>query len=328
MARQGKNWCFTLNNYTEEQLKDVREAYKKNGMRYLAFEKETGEVCKTPHLQGFMGFNTNQSLPAIKKMGGWFAIAHLEIMHGSISQNEKYCSKEGSFEKYGEFPMSKKEQGKFGHLAPDIWSHLTDDIKEGMNYKDLAEKYPALHGLYPKGFREKFELFAPKPVFDITKVYTRLFAWQTALLSIVEEKADKRHILWIWSKMGKVGKSDMVKHLYSTKGFEPLQNGKSCDVACAWKGGNVVFDYSRSQQDSGFINYDVIEHIKNGMLFSSKYDSRMKHSENWEPLHVICMSNSPPDISKLSSDRWQIYEIQDNENKDWIKQIPVLVAFP
>lgn len=47
----------------------------------------------------------------------------------------------------------------------------------------------------------------------------------------------------------------------------------------------------------------IIEQIKNGIYFSGKYESQMKYDK---PPHVVVFSNTMPDQSKLSADRWNI----------------------
>ena len=48
-----------------------------------------------------------------------------------------------------------------------------------------------------------------------------------------------------------------------------FENAKTFDIKYAYKGETVViFDLNRSQQ--GVLNYEVIESIKNGIMFSGK----------------------------------------------------------
>ena len=51
-----KRWCFTLNNYTQEELDTIVPIFDslvKIGM----FGMEVGKESKIPHLQGFVEFN-------------------------------------------------------------------------------------------------------------------------------------------------------------------------------------------------------------------------------------------------------------------------------
>jgi hypothetical protein len=321
-GKRKMNWVFTWNNYTEEDVKDVNETWMKlPDMKCVVYEKEVG-AQGTPHLQGFFCFTKIKSFKQVKGMLP--AKVYFAQMRKAVEANVKYVSKDGGAVVLGELPKTKAQQGeagkeyigKHGH----VWDHLIKDVKGGMTYAEAAEKYPDMHGQYPKGFREKFDLYTPRPQFDIRKKYAKLFLWQTEMLTLMEQKADERAVFWVWSKDGAVGKSDMLKHLVSVNGFQPLQNAPTRDLSCAWKGGDVVFDYSRDEISSGQINYSAIEHIKNRLVFSPKYESATKFSEDFECVHVVCFSNTPPDVSKLSKDRWHVYRIEDEPERPMTRQ--------
>jgi hypothetical protein len=90
-----------------------------------------------------------------------------------------------------------------------------------------------------------------------------------------------------------------------------FENGKSTDIKHAFKGQKVcIFDLSRSQETH--VNYEVIESIKNGVVFSPKYESRCAV---YSIPHLIVFANFEPDKSKLSADRWDIrtISVEDNE---------------
>lgn len=329
--KRSMNWAFTWNNYTEENVKAIEEKWMIDmpDMRCVIFGREIAPSTGTPHLQGLFVFKKLKSFKQVKEMMP--KGINFSQMRKALEANIRYCEKDGKAVRIGDVPMSKEEQGKHGAKGGKagaeyvskyghVWEHLIKDVKAGMSFKDAAEKYPDMHGMYPKGFREKFDLFAPRPMFDIRKKYENLFVWQTELLKLAEAKADNRGVIWVWSQAGAMGKSDTLKHLVSVLGFQPMQNAPTRDLACAWRGGSVVFDYSRDEQAGGQINYTVIEHIKNRLLFSAKYESATKMSNNFEDVHVICFSNNPPDASKLSDDRWHIYRIENDEIHSWTKQ--------
>jgi hypothetical protein len=84
------NWVFTLNNYTDEDIKSI-QGWTKNGVIGVGYGKEVGKEG-TPPLQGYvhMGKQSNQ-----KRMKELSPKAHWEVMKGKLSQSEAYCSKEG-----------------------------------------------------------------------------------------------------------------------------------------------------------------------------------------------------------------------------------------
>lgn len=99
-----RKWCFTLNNYSEEEVETVKEI----DCRYMVFGKEEGE-CGTPHLQGFIYFNCVKRMPGLKKL---IPRAHFEQARGSVDQNVEYCSKEGETFEKGDKPVSQKRKGE------------------------------------------------------------------------------------------------------------------------------------------------------------------------------------------------------------------------
>lgn len=92
---QSVNWCFTLNNYTDD---DVR-ALKLVKCRYICLGFEIGEEKKTPHIQGFIQFETKVRLTAWKKINKKI---HAEIMKGNTDQAIAYCKKGGVYEEKGD----------------------------------------------------------------------------------------------------------------------------------------------------------------------------------------------------------------------------------
>jgi len=325
-GKRTMNWAFTWNNYTEENCAAIANwCSTMPDMRCVVYGREIAPTTKTPHLQGLFIFHKLKSFSQVKKMLP--QQIRFSQMRKPLEANLIYCRKDGKVTEHGDVPLSQKEKGEKGKefisLTGHVWSHLIEDIEKGMSYAEAAKKYPDMHGMYPKGFREKFDLFTPKPQFDIRKKYQTLFAWQSELLSLMDTVPDSRCVYWVWSESGAVGKSDALKHLVSVKEFQPLQNAPTRDLACAWRGGSVVFDYSRDEQQQGLINYTILEHIKNRLVFSAKYESSTKMSKDFRDVHVVCFSNNPPDVTKLSKDRWRIFKIEDTENKPWRAQMIV-----
>ena len=122
---------------------------------------------------------------------------------------------------------------------------------------------------------------------------------------------DPRKIIWYVDEKGNSGKTFVTKYLLTEGDTMRFENGKSADIKHAYNGQkNVIFDLSRSQESH--CNYEVIESLKNGAMFSTKYDSQMKV---FCTPHVIIMANFPPDETKMSADRWDIRYLHDDDNK-------------
>jgi len=80
--------------------------------------------------------------------------------------------------------------------------------------------------------------------------------------------------------------------------------GKKADVAHAIQDEcrAFFFDCPRSKQGD-FIQCDLLEELKNGLIFSPKHESKCKKLA--VPHTVVCV-NETPDMSKLSSDMCSI----------------------
>lgn len=93
--------CFTLNNWTTEELDQMLRDF--DGMKYI-IGKEVGEQG-TPHLQGYVEFGRQLSFNQLKKISDR---AHWEKPRGNKKQNIKYCSKDGNF--VSTFPVPVRER--------------------------------------------------------------------------------------------------------------------------------------------------------------------------------------------------------------------------
>lgn len=135
------------------------------------------------------------------------------------------------------------------------------------------------------------------------------YGWQLKVMDIIKDKPDKRSIHWFWEPDGNVGKSTLCKYLV-VRHEAIMATGKTADINHLLSKASsikiVIVDVPRSQQD--YLNYGAIEQVKNGLVFSGKYDSTQLV---FNCPHVIVFANAPPDTTKLSEDRWNIYDIRD-----------------
>ncbi len=138
--------------------------------------------------------------------------------------------------------------------------------------------------------------------------------WQETVLQIVRGTPDARKIHWVWSETGGVGKSTLARHLvgFRYRGRAILVRGGVGDIHYGVKallddGANlhlVVIDIPRANDNH--VSYQALEDLKNGMLFSSKYESGMAV---FDRPHVLVFCNQAPERGKLSADRWDVHHI-------------------
>lgn len=151
--------------------------------------------------------------------------------------------------------------------------------------------------------------------------YSQLRVWQKKILDIIKEKPDPRKIYWFYEPDGRCGKSSLCRSLLikDPKGTL-LAGGKGADIKFAvathvnTHGPTALkvclFDFERSIENA--ISWSGIEQVKNGAFFSGKYESSCIA---YNKPHIICFANHPPDLSKLSLDRWDLTFIDDNLKK-------------
>lgn len=147
----------------------------------------------------------------------------------------------------------------------------------------------------------------PKPLKLINPTYN----YQIEILDIISKEPDERKVYWYWESNGNVGKSSFTKYLVVKHNAMFIDEGKKADImkACFDYDFNrynvVVIDIPRDNGNK--VSYKSIESIKNGCIFSSKYESGFKA---FNSPHLIVFSNFPPEMDKLSMDRWVVNEIK------------------
>lgn len=255
-ASRARRWTITLNNYTDEEHKDIIYTFIDKNYLYIVGE-EVGS-SGTPHLQIYIECKNPVSFNTIKQICSRF---HIEKAKGNRDSNLKYCSKEHRYTtNFNEFKKSKK--------------------------MILLEKYNNV----------------------IWK------DWQKLIIDIIETEPDDRKINWIWESNGNIGKSFLCKYLV-LKYDAIIADGKKDNIfnqIKLWIDNHeehempklCIVDIPRYNKDH--LNYGVLEQIKNGMIYSGKYEGGICL---FEPPHVFIFSNNPPITECMSEDRWNIIEL-------------------
>lgn len=135
------------------------------------------------------------------------------------------------------------------------------------------------------------------------KIIKNLRPWQKKIIDIISEEPNDRTIHWVYDQEGNNGKTVLCKYMAQKHKAEIFNNACNKDIAYALSEEPKIclFDFSRSLEE--YVNYGVLESVKNGLIFSGKYESRTKI---FNPPHVIIFANFEPDLSKMSKDRWNI----------------------
>jgi hypothetical protein len=229
---------------------------------------------------------------------------HLEVAKGTAVDNATYCKKDGEYFEKGDL-LTVDYQGR----RSDIEKFKEDVCSETRTLSWVREHHSKLNAKCARFCIEYMQDVAPK-----RKLPEREFRiWQSELNIMLNREADDRTIIFIVDRNGNAGKS-WFAHFYASRHerVQVLLPGKRADMAYALDNTiRVLFiDAPRSKQ-SDFIQYDFLEEVKNGYVFSPKYESRFKVLEK---CHVCVMMNEDPDRTKLSEDRFHVIEITNTNN--------------
>ena len=133
--------------------------------------------------------------------------------------------------------------------------------------------------------------------------------WQKWVVAMLEFQGDRK-ILFVVDQVGGLGKTWLTKWYHVNLQAAVYTTTKRGDVAYAYNGeSTVIFDLSRSQLEK--MNYDTLESIKNGMIFSTKYESRLKLY--MPPRMIVCMNKRPELHKNLSDDRLEMLWFKNDD---------------
>jgi hypothetical protein len=132
--------------------------------------------------------------------------------------------------------------------------------------------------------------------------------WKTEILELLKcQVGNDRLVTWLHDQAGNSGKTFLSKYMHRHEQATIFTNTVERDVAHAYnKEPIVIFDIARSAEGKD-LSFSLIEHLKNGCLFSNKYDSQVKQFS--PPPAILVLSNSLPMKSKLSVDRWNVFSL-------------------
>jgi len=186
------------------------------------------------------------------------------------------------------------------------------NLKANYDYCSKEGSYETNIDLMP--FRDKLK----RIVFE--KYYKDVVwrTWQEEVLHAINVDND-RVIYWYWEKGGNIGKSFLCKYIAIQRNGVIICDGKKDNVfnqvntmiEAKVMPEIVLLDVPRTSLD--FINYGVIEKLKDGMLYSGKYEGGICIFPS--PV-IICFANEKPDESKMSADRWVVVCLDEDSDSE------------
>lgn len=273
-------------------------------VEYYIFSLEKGGNTGAFHYQGYLYLKNPHSLSSLNL---WFdrlfvKPGHYELAKGTPEQNRAYCDKSdvsskhhasgghtfvsGPYE-WGTLP----QQGKRTDINDAIASMMTDGIRGSVS------EHGSVWVRYYQGLQFVRNALTPLP--RDTSFVPRL--WQQEVINWVEQEPNDREIIWICDPDGFAGKSRLSRYLQFEKNAV-LLSGRLQDMAKLYeKEPIVLFDISRSSSEFTSHYYAMAEQLKNGIIVSTKY---MVERKIFDPPHVVFFSNSWPDKTKWTKDRY------------------------
>lgn len=287
---RAKNWSFTMNNYTQADVDRLSTPI--DGIAYIVFGREVAS-SGTPHLQGTVCFQSRKRLCDCTRIVGQ---AHFAVTR-SLLRSIDYCKKDGDYTEIGVIPGTQGSRNDLESFKATVKGGVMDP-------KELREMHSEVCARYPKFVAEFVRDNQPKHAVDPHP----LREWQEELNHRLLLPPDPREIIFIVDLVGNKGKSWFARYYCDLHDNAMIiVPSKKADMAYWVREDCRVFfiDAPRSKQGE-FIQYDFLEELKNGYVFSPKYESRAKKLAT--PHVVVCM-NEMPDETKLSRDRFSIIRL-------------------
>lgn len=290
-----KRWCFTLNNYSAQEEQHVADAFSLGGIDYLVAGREVGD-SGTRHLQGYVCFESRRGITQVKAILG--ARLHLEVARGSPAQASDYCKKDGDFMEFGTCPGPQGRRTDW-----DAFKEWVVSLGRVPTDREIARDFPSLYARYEAKCRFIASAALPDP--ELLSGAPVLREWQVVLHdALVPECTDDRSILFYVDKDGNTGKSWFCRYMlekYATR-TQLLGVGRVTDIAYMVDEEKDIFLIDCERSASEFLQYRVLEQMKNRMVVSTKYNGRMKVLRKIP--HVVVFMNEDPNMEALSADRY------------------------
>ena len=164
---------------------------------------------------------------------------------------------------------------------------------------------------------------------DIELDDVELKPWQKELFEKITKPTDRK-IIWVVGKSCGEGKTWFQKYIKDMFGRSRVASGISikattpniCHALAKQSLATTdifLFNLGKSKKKSDVVNYEVLEDLKDGAAFASKYNSQQLKIKT--PNVVMVFSNEKPDTKQLAMDRWKLFYIENDslEEKQVVK---------
>lgn len=296
---RAKRWIFTLLNWTQDELTHILDAGREHA-EYLVVGREHAPTTGTPHLQGYVEWRAACRFQTCKNRLGSNRVS-VRIARADATKNRTYCTKENDFEEIGECPTVG--QGRRSDL--DRFFDWADEFGQQNGRPptspEVANSYPTIAVRFPRVL-EVVRLRAGRTLFHQQPVPRD---WQQSLYDDLVGPPDDRKIKFVVDHAGGLGKSWFVRwfldqHPSETQVFRPA---RVQDIAHAVRVRTKYFFFDVPRNGMQFLQFQVLEQLKDRLIFSPKYQSATKEL-SFVP-HVVVFCNEDPTEEEMSPDRYE-----------------------
>ncbi|AXH73216.1 MAG: putative viral replication protein [Demetevirus haddotis] len=302
------NWCFTLNNWCADDVARLENLVESQVARYLVFGYETAPSTGTPHLQGYVSFVDQLRITQVKAHVG--ERVHLEAARGTPQANKEYCTKSGVFFERGTMPVAQgSPQGKIDIFIQWVQQFCMENGRAPAEF-EYGKEFPQLFVQYRNNLASLVSFYAPSPSLEDGV----LKEWQLDLLGVLLCEADDREVIFMVDPQGGAGKTWFQRYMLTqhSEKTQVLSIAKRDDIAHAIQEDKSIFLFNVPRQGMEFMQYTILEQLKDRMVFSPKYNSRTKILRS--KVHVVVFCNEEPDFNKMTEDRYNIKRLSGGFN--------------
>ena len=301
---QKSDWLVTVMNWSEEERQALLTWEQ---AAYVIVGKEIAPTTGTPHLQGYVELHGKCRLAQLKDFlprANWKPRGY-----GKAEWCANYCKKDGDWEESGTLSTWRKAQA-----LRDFWVDIHRQVQAHDSFNGVLND-PALAPVVSSKLAWAKAVYAARPqepvVLDPSSA--ERYWWQARFETfLTQTAADDRTVHWVVDEEGNLGKTRFCKFMCQKHGALLGANDYRSDCSLYSSATRIVLiDIPRSEETCDF---RAVEMFKNGLCVQTKYEVEVKTGTS---CHVVVFSNSYPNLSKLSEDRWNLVSGHDLRNPRW-----------
>lgn len=221
--------------------------------------------------------------------------------------------------------FNKRMRPRESKIFKDLGTAIHWGDKFGRPCKKTMPTYVGINYCSKDGDYKCYNCTKPRDLVKLKKEDLR--PWQAEIAGWFDEYEDPlfgRTIHWVWEPAGNIGKTVLATYLFDSGEDVAVVSGAKKDMKYAVcemvKNGImpklIVLDIPRVNKEH--FSIAGIEEIKNGFFMSEKFESGFcRYNRPW----VIGFANCRPDVTKMSMDRYKVYQLVNGE---LVREIPTM----